>query len=387
MKLGKLLLTLCASTVLLAGCASREAIITVNDEPITRGQYEAIYGKAINNPQMKQMGIDLSKNESNFMTLMIKDRIVNELIMKSLIDQELKAKNITVSDAEVEAQVVDLINKLGSKEQLDQMLKQSGTSSSQFKKDLKFEMEVNKLVESTAKVNISEKQIKDFYNQNKAQFINPEMVRASHILINANKDEIRETIVSGDKDGKLTAAQIDEQVKSEIGKRKAKALELQALVKKDSSTFAKVAKENSQDTVSAQKGGDLGFFRKADMVPEFANTAFALQPNTISEVIQTPYGFHIIMVTDKAKAGMQSYDKVKNDIKAFLEQQVKVQALQNLIDGLKNSAKIVFVDPSFNPENIQKEIKEKAAQNPMLQQQMQLEEQAKKEQAEAAAKK
>jgi len=379
MKIGKILLTLAASGLFLAGCANKEAIITVNDEAITRAQYESLYGKAINNPQMKQMGIDISKNESNLMTLMIKDRIINELILKTLINQELKAKNIIVTDSEVEAEIVNIIDKMGSKEQLDEMLKQSGTSTSQFKKDLKFEMEVNKLVDSSSKVNITDKDTKDFYTQNKAQFVTPEMVKASHILINANKDEIKEAIVADDKAGKLSAAEIEAKVNEEIAKRKSKAQELLNTLKKDTSKFAELAKVNSQDSISAQNGGDLGFFRKSDMVPEFANAAFALQPGKLSEVVLSPFGFHIILVTDKTKAGVQTYEQVKNDIKAFMEQQARVQALQNLIDGLRNNAQIVFVDQQFSPENIQKEIRDKAAQNPMLQQQMMLEEQAKKE--------
>ena len=70
------------------------------------------------------------------------------------------------------------------------------------------------------------------------------------------------------------------------------------------------------------------------------------------------FGNHIIIVKDRAAKGLQPLDKVKDEIKAYLEQQKKITALQKLFEGLKATAKVEYVDQSFNPENIQKAIRE-----------------------------
>ena len=112
----------------------------------------------------------------------------------------------------------------------------------------------------------------------------------------------------------------------------------------------------------------MGFFPREAMVKEFSDAAFSLKPDTVSEIVVTQFGNHIIIVTDRAAAGIAPYDQVKGEIKAYLEQSKKISALQNLFDGLKSNAKIEFNDPAFDPKNIQDKLKkqnyeqEKAAQ-------------------------
>jgi parvulin-like peptidyl-prolyl isomerase len=137
-----------------------------------------------------------------------------------------------------------------------------------------------------------------------------------------------------------------------------------AEAKKDPASFAKLAKENSEDKTSAEKGGDLGFFKKEEMVPEFSAVAFELKPNTVSEaVIKTQYGYHIIYVTDRAAAGVEPYEKVKNDIKAYLENQKQLELIDNLVESLKKNAKIEYVNTSYDPANIRQEIQKQYQQS------------------------
>ena len=74
-----------------------------------------------------------------------------------------------------------------------------------------------------------------------------------------------------------------------------------------------------------------------------------MKPNTISGVVQTPYGYHIILVTDRQKAGLEPFDNVKDEIKDYLTNMEKIKVLQQFIDTLKNNAKIVYNDESFDP--------------------------------------
>jgi len=359
MKLLKSLITAGLSIGLLTGCAlDKTAIIKVNGEAITKAQYEQAMKKAMQNPQFQQMG-EAAKDPNGFVMLMTKDRVVNELIVKTLLEQQVKEHKITVSDDEIKAKRKEIADKLGSEESLQALLKQNNVSESQLKEDLENEIKVDKLVTATSDVKVADKDIKDFYEKNKPSFNRPEMVKASHILIEANPDKIKQEIIDADKEGKLDAKMIEQKVKAKMDEKMALAKKVREEAVKNPDKFAELAKKYSEDKASALRGGDLGFFPRETMVKPFSDVAFSLKPNVVSEVVVTEFGNHIIIVKDRSAKGIQPYDKVKDEIKAFLEQQKKIGALQQLFAGLRANAKIEYVDKSFDPVNIQNTLREK----------------------------
>ena len=355
-----------ATAMMLCGCVNKNAVVTVNGEAITRAQYEKAFDAVANNSMFAQMGIDLKKDENSFLHLMLKERVINELIVKKLIDQEITKRKIKVSKEDMDKQLKSIIDKVCSKEKFNALLKENGVTTSQFKKDLTDEVKIQKLVDSLSVVSVSDKDALKFYKENEDKFKNPDKVRASHILVSANPEELKAKIAETPEGKKLSAADLDAAVKNEMAQKKAKAEKLLAQAKKNPSEFAKLAKDNSDDTVSAKQGGDLGFFAKEEMVEPFAKAAFDMKPNTISNLVQTPYGYHIILVTDRQKAGVEPFEKVKSEIKEFLTNQEKVKVLQQFVDTLRNNAKIEYNDPSFNPASIQKALKEQTKNNPAL---------------------
>ena len=357
----KLLTTLAVSAMLFAGCGlkSGEAIIKVNNQNITQGQFDAEFDKQAGNGIAKALGIDVKDDKNSFLYLLIKDRVVNELIVKSLLNQEIEKRGITVTNKDVDDAVKDIIDKVGSKEQLDALLKQNGISNSQFKKDLKEEVKMRKLATELGSSSVSDAEAKKFYNENINKFKHPDKVRASHILITVNPKEIEEVIKSDPNNKNLDEATVKAKVNEEIQAKEAKANQLLAEAKKDPTQFAKLAKENSEDTATANKGGDLGFFAAKEMVPEFSKAAFSMRPNTISDKpVKTQFGYHIIMVTDRSAAGQDPFEKVKANIKAYLENQKQIELIDKLTESLKKSAKIEYVNPAYNPENIQKGVQD-----------------------------
>ena len=357
MKFTKVCLSALCSLLLFAGCTSNnKAIITVNGEAITRGEYNEMINIIKNNPQFKNAPA-AEKVETSPVMLMTKERVVQDLIVKKLLDQEYKKRNIAANDTEIEAKKQEIIKQLGSEEKFNEILKQNNVSQKRIKEDLANEVKIHKLVEATSDVKVSDKEVKDFYNQNKERFNYPERVKASHILIEANPELIKKSIIDADKDGKLSAADIDKKVKEEMDKKKALAQDVRAQALKDPKKFADLAKKYSDDKGSAQKGGDLGYFPREAMVKEFSDVAFSIKPDTISEIVVTRFGNHIILVTDRSAAGLAPFEQVQGEIKAYMEQDKKISALQKLFDGLKSNAKIEFNDPSFNPENIQKQLR------------------------------
>ncbi len=364
MKGKKLLATLAVSAVLFAGCGlkSQEAVIKVNDKVITQAQFDKAFDKQADNSVFAKMGIKIKENPNGFMYLMIKERVTNELIIKTLLEQELAKRGIKVTNADVNAAVKDIVDKVGSKEQLNLILKQNGITTSQFRKDLQEEVKMKKLALQLGDSEVSDTEAQKFYNENVDRFKYPEKVRASHILISANPVEIEEIITSDPKNKELKPEEIKIKVTEELNARQAKADKLYNEVKNNIDSFAKLAKENSDDTTTAVKGGDLGFFAKEEMVPEFSKAAFALRPNTISPVVKSQYGYHIILVTDRMEAGQEPFEKAKADIKNYLTNQKQLKLLDDLTESLKKNTKIEFVNPEYNPKNIQDKLQKEVKQ-------------------------
>ncbi len=143
-----------------------------------------------------------------------------------------------------------------------------------------------------ARIVVSDADIKAYYDQNLARYKTDEQRRASHILIAAGKDA-----PAADK----AAA-------------KAKAEKILAQLRKSPNDFAKLAKENSQDPGSAERGGDLDFFGKGMMVKPFEEAAYALKEGGISDVVQSDFGFHIIRLTALKAATTRPLSEVKANI-------------------------------------------------------------------------
>jgi peptidyl-prolyl cis-trans isomerase C len=357
----KLFLTLLATVFLFSGCGLKpNVVIKVNNQSITKSQFDKAYEKAAKHSQLAQMGIDIPEDENNLMYLMVKDRVINDLIVKELLNQELKKRNITVTKQELKDEHAKMIDKIGSKEKFNELLTQNGIKYSDFEEDLKQEIMMKKLVNIIHPVTISDSEAKSFYNKNLDKFKTPDQVRASHILIMANPQEIKEGLTKKNKT--MTEAEINQQVQIEMAMRYKKAQTIVNEIKSTPDRFESKAREVSDDKTTSEKGGDLGFFSQSEMVKEFSDVAFKQRPNTISDVVQTPYGFHIIKVTDRKAAGQQPFEKVKEQLKSYLVAQEQVKALEQFLTMLKSQAVIEYVDESYNPAQIEAKMKKIAAE-------------------------
>ena len=353
----------------LTGCSfnkNNNDLIKINNTVITQKEYNKAYDAVTSNAMFSQMGIDLKKDVENPFALMMREKVISELMVKVLLDDEMAKRKIKVTKEELNKAEEDLVAKFGSKEQFLQLIKMNGVSYDKFKQDLEEEIKLKKFVDSIALVSIGEAEAKKYYDENIDKFKFPKRVRASHILISTNADLIKTDLQREDKS--LTENEIEKKVLEKLAIAREEAEKIQKQVKNNPTSFAKVAKEKSQDPASAVRGGDLGFFAKDEMVEAFANKAFEMAPNTISEVVETPYGYHIIMVTDRTEAGTLSFEQSKKDIINYLEGQDKVDILKNKIESLRKEAKIEFYNQDYNPENIQKKIREAAKNDPMVQQ-------------------
>ena len=355
--LAKTVTLLLCSTVLFCGCVKNsDVVIKVNDHDITRGEFYSDFDK-IKNVQLKNAPMDVKK-EDGYAVLSLKERFVNDIVMRELLNQEFEKRNITASDEEIKAKEKQIMAQIGSEEQFKNILKENNISDEKLKSDMAMEVKMDKLVSSLNIKDATDSEAQAFYNKNKERFNMPERVMASHILIDTNPESIKRKIADADKEAKLSTSDIDKKVAEEVQRKEALAKEVLAKAKANPKDFAKLAKEYSDDTVSAQKGGDLGFITRETVVKEFGDAAFSQKIGVVGPLVKSQYGQHIILVKDKAKAGVQPFSQVKNDLKAFLTQQTKMEKVQKFLNGLKNSAKIEYLDEDLNPTNLQKKLNE-----------------------------
>lgn len=148
------------------------------------------------------------------------------------------------------------------------------------------------LKEVVGKINVTDDDINLYYKAHQEEFRTPEMVRARHILIKVDK--------SASNDDKAKARSKAEDILKRI---------------KAGEDFAKLASEFSEDPGSKNKGGDLGFSPKGRMVPDFEKVAFSLKPGEVSDIVETPFGFHIIKVEEKKESIQEPIEKVKDKVK------------------------------------------------------------------------
>lgn len=356
----KILSCLTLSLVLLTGCSlQQKGIIKVNDTIITESEFNTMVDKQINNSYLKNFGgaDNFLKSEDNVMYLMFKQKAVNELITKTLLENEYKKRGIEVTDEDIKNELKALIDKMGSKEELNRVLKQRGVSNKEFTQDLKTQIKSKKLVDAISNIKISESDTQKYYKQNINKFKHEEQVRASHILIGADTVQIIRDLKAKNKD--ISSEELNQKIEKIQAEKKVEAQNILKEVLANPQNFEKIAVEKSDDKGSAERGGDLGFFEKSKMVPEFSKAAFSIKPNTIGQnLVETAYGYHIIKVTDRIEAGTTPYSKIKEELKYYMELEAQMNTLKNFIDGLFKTSKIEYLDKTYDMEYITKKIKE-----------------------------
>jgi len=153
--------------------------------------------------------------------------------------------------------------------------------------------------DASAKIQVPEEEISDYYKRNRQQYDQPEEVKASHILVAIKPN-------AGDEE-KLTARLKAENIRNEIEKK--------------GKDFAEMAKQHSEDPGSKTQGGELGFFRKGMMVPAFEKAAFSMKVGELSKPVETNFGFHLIKLTDRKAAKPSTLAEVRGKIVDLLKEQ------------------------------------------------------------------
>jgi peptidyl-prolyl cis-trans isomerase C len=252
-----------------------------------------------------------------------RDRVVrgllDQLIAYRLLVQESAARRIGVPDTEVEARIAQIRSQFPSDQVFQQALAEQNLTLVQLRSDLREGLQIDRLVEAEVepKAAVTSQQVDEFYASNPSEFHQTERVRASHILVRAPEEADAATRESA----RVKAGEILKEVRA--GK-----------------DFAELAKQHSDDPGSAPDGGDLGYFERGQMVGPFDETAFSLAPAATSDLVETPFGFHIIRVLDKQAARTIPLSEVRPQVEEFLRERNREQHTEAFIDSLKTKGKV-----------------------------------------------
>jgi peptidyl-prolyl cis-trans isomerase C len=298
--------------------AADAVVVTVNGQPILESKVSAEVEKRVQaRLKMVPAGMDIPQEQIQMLREQIRRQMTEMLVDLTLIDMALKEKNIQVTPEQAEATMKKFAEENGlSVESMLEQLTASGMSAEDVKEQFLTRTKVDALLAAEmGELKATEAEAKTYYEEHLQEFAQPELVTASHILLRTQ--------------GKTEEEKMQIRQKMEGILQRARAGE----------DFAALAKEYSEDPGSKDRGGEYTFPR-GQMVKPFEDAAFSLQNGQISDIVETPYGYHIIKRTDHKDAGTQSFEEVKDNLVERLTDEKQRDAWQKLQSQLRAAAKI-----------------------------------------------
>ena len=294
------LLAIIILSLSIAACSQKNVegmVATVDGQGIRQEEFDTDY-KVYRTMFEKQLGEDaLDQVGSDGKTFddTLKEDILEKLITEQIVSQEAEAMNIVVTDEEIAQNIELYIKNMGGEDAFNEFLASNDISKEYIETNMGKEILVQKHKQNYLEgVNISQEEAKEYFEENKDAMT---IIRASHILVGTEEEG------------------------NEILKKL-----------KNGQDFATLAIENSLDSVSALQGGDLEYFGKGAMIPEFEDATFALKEGETSDLVKTEVGYHIIRVAER----LDTFEELEEEIIKILEEQSYV----NMVQQLRNDAKV-----------------------------------------------
>lgn len=253
------------------------------------GDDKAIAMVSSQNITMKQFNARLAKLPPYYRSIVEKNK---KLYLEDMIIEKLFYEDAIRTGIPRDKEVEDLIN------------------------EAKRKIIVSKYIQNTVddKIRVTDLELKGFYDSNKDDFKTPPLWRASHILVSSESQA--------------------KSILDELGK---------------GASFEDLAKKYSIDA-TATRGGDIGFFRVGQLVPEFEKAALKLDKGETGGIVHTQFGYHIIRLTDKRESVAESYEKVHAALEAEIRKHKREGAINKLIADLKSRYNVIIEKDAFGPD-------------------------------------
>ncbi|MDP2756693.1 MAG: peptidylprolyl isomerase [Desulfurivibrionaceae bacterium] len=294
-----------------------EVAALVNGEPIVaaavQGEIKGILGR------FQEQGRKPSETEM----ASLRESVLDKMVKLELLSQESKKAGIAVNTTDIDNELKGYKKGFADDKAFAKALGETGITEAELRKQIGKNLAIQKFIDTKfkGKVQVTEQDAKDFYNSNQDKFAQPEMAHARHILITA-----KETEPKADKD-----------------RKRAKLVQIQKQLK-GGANFADLAKQFS-DCPSKERGGDLGFFPRGQMVKPFEQAVFKMMPGDVSDIVETEFGYHLIKLEEKKPAKTVSFDEAKAKITAYLTQEKVTANIEAFLTAAKSKATIKMVPP------------------------------------------
>ncbi|MDT8443560.1 MAG: peptidylprolyl isomerase [Desulfuromonadales bacterium] len=294
-----------------AGCNSEPVakkatpLIRINDQEISKAEFLAAFEKSLQKDQPLSR-IEREELQRSFLV---------QLIDRELIHGEARRLNINITDAELETALQSYRQDYPDSS-FETMLQERGLTMKFWREELKESLIMEKLLDQAvySRVAITDMEVATYFKDNHDQFDRPTQVRA------------RQIVVAEEAEGQ-------------------KVLDLL----RQGQPFAEVAAEYSLSP-DAQQGGDLGFFGRGEMPPEFDEIVFDLPVSRLSKLVKSEYGYHIFMVEEKRKAERLSKQEATEEIVSILEARKKEEVYLGWLQEMR-ARSVIAVDWSQFEEN------------------------------------
>ncbi len=300
-----------------------KALVTVNGTALTYGEADAMVRRMLASQGAPEAQMEAILRQ---MGPSMRERVADQFIASTLLKNEAQARKIEITDADVNAAMSNLTERLPPGSSLEAELEKVGVTLEKLRQDIRDNERIRKLynAETEGIAAATDAEIATYYSEHAEEFTQGEEVTARHILIGSREEEAD---------------------KKDAARAKAEGLRKQLV---EGADFAELAAANS-DCPSKSDGGNLGSFGRGRMVPAFEEAAFALATNAISDVVETPFGFHIIQVTGRKDAGKTELADVREKIADRLTATKRNEAFEKVIEGLRAKATIIEDKPETAP--------------------------------------
>lgn len=258
-------------------------------------------------------------------------QLLEQLINNKLVVAKATAADKAAGKAQAEKTWLEAKTKAGSAEAFEREQKLMGVTPDEVLAQWTKAMTGEAVLKREFKINVTDQDARKFYDENPTQFELPETVHISHILL----------LTCDSKGVPLPADQ-------QAAKRK----RIEELLKRARAgeDFAKLAREFSEDTVSKNRGGEYQFAR-GKMVPEVEAVAFSMKPNEISDIVTSPYGYHIVKLIEKIPAHKLKYAEAAAEIKKSLTQHAIGEQFPEYVARLRQDAGVEILDDKLKPQD------------------------------------
>jgi peptidyl-prolyl cis-trans isomerase C len=293
------------------GTESDLVVATVSGEPITEKQ-------VLTTISVLEKQTLLKPDERKDRNILLFKGALDNLVTLTLLKAEARNLNVTVDKARIDQQMQLFETRYGSKEAFEKAMAKQGTNETSLRKSIEENWSVQEVLDRAAKdvPAISDAEIQKFYDSNSEKLLSPERAHVAQILLKA--------------DPAATAEQ-----KAQIKKN----LEnIRADIESKKITFEDAAAKFSQDQASAKNGGDQGFVSRGQTEKQLEEAIFTAFPGSLTPVIESPSGYHLVRVIELKPAGKATLEEAKPSIQQYLSQTAKQSAIQKYVHGLKAKA-------------------------------------------------